>query len=83
MRSEFILKLLKDIIDNGKDEDQIMILGYNKSLIQYLHDAIKHRNIATVGYYIGGMKEIDLKISEEKSIIGTYVWLKKVLILKH
>ena len=26
-RSEFILKLLKDIIDNGKDEDQIMILG--------------------------------------------------------
>ena len=30
-----------------------------------MHDAIKHRNMATVGYYVGGMKEKDLKISED------------------
>ncbi len=82
-RSEFILKLLKDMIDNGKDEDQIMILAHNKSLLQYLYDAIKHRNIATVGYYIGGMKEIDLKISEgKKIIIGTYAMAEEGLDIK-
>ena len=50
-----------------------MILGHQKKLLTYIHDAIKHRTIATVGYYIGGMKEKDLKMSEgKKVIIATY-----------
>jgi superfamily II DNA or RNA helicase len=51
-----------------------MILAHNKSLLKYLHDAVKHRNIASVGYYIGGMKEIELKRSEKQQIIlSSYV----------
>nr|AIE96962.1 DNA or RNA helicases of superfamily II [uncultured marine group II/III euryarchaeote AD1000_88_G11] len=65
-RSEFILKILKDLL---KERSQIMILAHNKSLLKYLYDAIIYRNMESVGYYVGGMKEIDLKISESKKII--------------
>ena len=69
-RSEFIIKVLDSIIKKDKERNlQIMILAHNKSLIGYLHDAIEHRNIASVGYYVGGMKEKDLKISERKRVI--------------
>lgn len=82
-RSEFLLYVLDDIIKKGKVDDQIMILGHNKSVLHYLYDAIKHRNIATVGYYLGGMKEVDLKISEgKKVIIGTYAMAEEGLDIK-
>ena len=52
-------------------------------MLHYLYDAIKHRNIATVGYYLGGMKEVDLKISEgKKVIIGTYAMAEEGLDIK-
>lgn len=82
-RSEFILKILKDTLKSGDKEQQIMILAHNKSLLQYLHDAIEHRNIATVGYYIGGMKEEELKKSEyKKVIIATYAMAEEGLDIK-
>ena len=60
-----------------------MILAHNKNLLQYLHDAIKHRNIATVGYYIGGMKEAALKETETKKIvIATYAMAAEALDIK-
>ena len=81
-RSEFILKVLGDLLKENKDQ-QIMILGHQKKLLQYLHDAIRHRTMATVGYYIGGMKEKDLKISEgKKVIIATYAMAEEGLDIK-
>ena len=78
-RSEFILKVLKDMFAENP-EQQIMILAHNKNLLKYLHDAIEHRSIATVGYYIGGMKEQALKISETKKvIIATYAMAAEAL----
>jgi superfamily II DNA or RNA helicase len=71
-RSEFILKLITDMLLENPNQ-QIMILAHNKNLLKYLYDAVEHRNIASVGYYIGGMKEPALKISETKKIIiATY-----------
>ena len=71
-RSEFILRILSDMLLENP-EQQIMILAHNKSLLKYLFDAISSRNIATVGYYIGGMKDAALKLSETKKvIIATY-----------
>ena len=73
-RSEFILSFIKHTLLENK-EQQIMILAHNKSLLKYLYEAIEHRKIAngSVGYYVGGMKEKDLKISETKQIvIATY-----------
>jgi superfamily II DNA or RNA helicase len=82
-RTEFILKVLKNEIETGEEDSQIMILGHNKVLLHYIHDAIKSRNISTVGYYVGGMKEKDLKLSEgKKVIIGTYAMAEEGLDIK-
>ena len=72
IRSEYILKIIKTELEIN-DKQQIIVLAHNKNLLTYLFKAIEHRNIATVGYYIGGMKQKDLKISETKQIlIATY-----------
>ena len=81
-RSEFILKVLSDLLKKNRNQ-QIMILGHQKKLLKYLHDAIKHRTIATVGYYIGGMKEEELKKSEgKKVVIATYAMAEEGLDIK-
>jgi superfamily II DNA or RNA helicase len=81
-RSEFILKVLSDMLNNNPNQ-QVMILAHNKNLLKYLHDAISHRNIATVGYYLGGMKETALKETEGKKIvIATYAMAAEALDIK-
>ena len=73
-RSDFILDVLSRELEQNESQ-QVMILAHNKTLLSYLHDAIRHRNIGggSVGFYIGGMKEADLKASESKKIIiATY-----------
>lgn len=81
-RTEFVLKVLKDILDE-KTNSQVMILAHNKSVLKYLHDAIEHRNIASVGYYVGGMKESALKETETKEVvIATYAMAEEALDIK-
>jgi len=67
-RSEFIIKVIKDLLQENPSQ-QIMILAHNRSLLTYFYDAISTREIASVGYYVGGMKEKALKESESKKII--------------
>ena len=82
IRSEYILKIIKKELEINNNQ-QIIVLAHNKSLLTYLFKAIEHRNIATVGYYIGGMKEKDLKISETKQIlIATYSMASEGLDIK-
>ena len=81
-RSEFILKVLTDMLSINKNQ-QVMILAHNKNILKYLHDAISHRNIATVGYYVGGMKEAALKETEgKKVVIATYAMAAEALDIK-
>ena len=81
-RSEFIIQVLIDTLAE-MPEQQIMILAHNKSLLAYLYDAIEHRNIASVGYYIGGMKKDKLKETESKQIvIATYAMAEEALDIK-
>jgi len=81
-RSEFILKIVSDMLSVNPNQ-QIMILAQYKNILKYLHDAIAHRNIATVGYYIGGMKEQALKATEGKKIvIATYAMAAEALDIK-
>jgi superfamily II DNA or RNA helicase len=81
-RSEFILKVLSDMLQENPAQ-QIMVLAHNKNILKYLHDAIQHRNIATVGYYIGGMKEQALKETEgRKVVIATYAMAAEALDIK-
>jgi superfamily II DNA or RNA helicase len=81
-RSEAILRILKDLCDDSKNR-QIMILAHNKSLLEYLYNAVEHRQYDTVGYYVGGMKQNQLKLSESKRIIlGTYAMAEEALDIK-
>jgi superfamily II DNA or RNA helicase len=81
-RSEFILKILTDSLQEN-NKQQFIILAHNKNLLKYLYDAITHRKIASIGYYIGGMKQKDLKLSESKQIIiATYAMAEEALDIK-
>ena len=82
-RSEFILQVLQREL-KVDPKQQVMILAHNKNLLTYLHDAIKSRQLApSVGYYIGGMKEVDLKKSELcQVIIATYAMAAEALDIK-
>ena len=82
-RREFILKVIEDLVEKGEEDTQIMVLGHYKTILTYIYEAIKHRGIGTVGYYIGGMKEKDLKKSEgKKIIIATYAMAEEGLDIK-
>jgi superfamily II DNA or RNA helicase len=82
-RREFILKVLEDLVETGAEDTQIMVLGHYKTILTYIYEAIKHRGIATVGYYIGGMNEVELKKSEgKKIIIATYAMAEEGLDIK-
>jgi superfamily II DNA or RNA helicase len=81
-RSEFILKVVRDMFVENPAQ-QIMIIAHNKNVLTYLHDAIAEREIATVGYYVGGMKESALKKTEEKQVvIATYAMAAEALDIK-
>jgi superfamily II DNA or RNA helicase len=81
-RTEFILHVLDEIIKNDPNQ-QIMILAHNKNILKYMHDAIESRSIATVGYYVGGMKRSALKETETKKIvIATYAMASEALDIK-
>jgi superfamily II DNA or RNA helicase len=85
-RHEFILKVLIDVLSKAKANGhpiQVMMLAHNKNILKYMHDAIEHRRIGTVGYYVGGMKERDLKETESKEIvIATYAMAEEALDIK-
>ena len=81
-RSEFILKVIQRELEI-KEDQQLMVLAHNKNILTYLFKAIEHRNIATVGYYVGGMKDAELKKSETKQIIiATYAMASEALDIK-
>ena len=81
-RSDFIISVIRDLIDENPG-NQIMILAHNRSLLTYLYDAIQHKNIASVGYYVGGMKPAALQETEGKQIVvATYAMAAEALDIK-
>lgn len=67
-RNELIINYIKDILSK-EPERQILILSDRRNHLKILEEMIKKDKIGTVGYYVGGMKEEDLKESESKKII--------------
>jgi superfamily II DNA or RNA helicase len=68
LRSDFIVHILENEMFINPDQ-QFIVLAHTKNLLNYLYKALCYKNFASVGYYIGGMKEEDLKKSESKKII--------------
>ena len=85
-RSDFIIKVLQDLVEESKtnnDDAQIMVLAHNRSLLKYFYEAINHRKFATVGFYVGGMKQIELQETEGKEIVlATYAMAAEALDIK-
>jgi superfamily II DNA or RNA helicase len=80
-RSDFIVRVIGDLLKES--ENQIMVLCHNRSLLTYLYDAINHRSLASVGYYVGGMKQANLQETEEKQIVlATYAMAAEALDIK-
>jgi len=81
-RSDFIIRIIADLLKENPN-NQIMILAHNRSLLNYLYDAIHHKNIASAGYYVGGMKPASLLETEGKQIvIATYAMAAEALDIK-
>jgi len=81
-RSDFIVRIIADLIAENP-ENQIMILAHQRGILTFLFDAIRHRNIATVGFYVGGMKQTDLQDTEQKLIVlATYAMAAEALDIK-
>ncbi len=81
-RSDFILKVMKSLIDEYSDS-QVMVLCHNRSMLTYFYEAINHENFASVGYYVGGMKQKDLQETESKQIVlATYAMAAEALDIK-
>ena len=81
-RNEYIIKIIIDTL-NKDENQQLMILAHNKNLLTYFYKGLEHRGFDSIGYYVGGMKEKDLKISETKKIIiATYAMASEALDIK-
>ena len=81
-RSDFIVGTIRDLFAENS-ECQIMVLCHNRSLLTYLYDSIQHKEIATVGYYVGGMKQDKLVETESKQIVlATYAMAAEALDIK-
>lgn len=69
-RNDLIISLLPKLI---KKKRNILILSDRIKQLEYLGKMIDKNDIATYGYYLGGMKQKDLDESETKDImLGTY-----------
>jgi superfamily II DNA or RNA helicase len=72
-----VLKYEQNYIENPDvkpiQETQSIILAHNLNILEYIYDKFICKNLSSVGYYVGGMKEIELKKSETKQVIlATY-----------
>ena len=71
-RTDFIVNVIENELKINNNQ-QILLLAHQRKFLTYLFKAIEFKNLTTVGYYVGGMKESDLKASEKNQIIlATY-----------
>lgn len=66
-RNEFIVELIVNIVKNPNR--QVLILGDRREQLYLIETLLKQQGMMNVGYYIGGMKEKELKISEKRQVL--------------
>ena len=72
-----VLSYEQNYVDNGQvkpiHELQTIVLSHNLNILEYIYQKFVCKNLASVGYYVGGMSEQELKASESKHVIlATY-----------
>jgi superfamily II DNA or RNA helicase len=77
-RNELILEIMRRTLI--KDGTHVLALSDRREHLKYLHEQIDERKISSVGYYVGGMKQKDLKESESKRfVLGTFTMAAEAL----
>ena len=51
------------------EQTHTIVMAHNLNILHYMYKKFVCKNLASVGYYIGGMKEAQLKHTESKQII--------------
>ncbi len=70
-RNDFIVQLIAQITKDPKRK--IIVLADRRQQLKYIYESITHNKICSIGYYVGGMKKKERKISETKQVmLGTY-----------
>jgi len=68
-----VLKYEQNYIENKfvkpLEQTHTIIMAHNLSILHYIYKKFVCKNLASVGYYIGGMSESELKKSEKKQIV--------------
>ena len=55
------------------EQTHTIVMAHNLNILHYIYSKMVCKNLASVGYYVGGMDEASLKKSEKKQIIlATY-----------
>ena len=69
-RTQLIIQILRLLVNEGRT---ILVLSSRRKHLTDIYNLCTEQNVGTVGFYVGGMKQDDLAISETKQIIlGTY-----------
>jgi superfamily II DNA or RNA helicase len=68
-----VLKYEQNYIENiyikPLEQTHIIVMAHNLNILHYIYKKMVCKNLASVGYYIGGMSESELKRSEKKQIV--------------
>lgn len=51
------------------EEVQVIVMAQNLNILHYMYNKIVSKNLASVGYYVGGMSQQELKKTESKQIV--------------
>lgn len=68
-----VLKYEQNYVENKcvkpLEKTHTIVMAHNLNILHYMYKKFVCKNLASVGYYIGGMSEAELKQSEKKQII--------------
>ncbi len=76
-RTKVIISFIVDLV---KEKRKILLLSDRRNHLDDVSKLIHKDAVCTVGYYIGGMKPLDLKLSEEcELILGTFAMASEAM----
>jgi superfamily II DNA or RNA helicase len=68
-----VLKYEQNYIENSYikpiEQTHTIVMAHNLNILHYIYKKFVCKNLASVGYYVGGMSEAELKKSEKKQVI--------------
>lgn len=71
-RTQMLVDELEKVLDKESDRE-VIILSDRRNHLQEIESCLNSKGFKNIGYYVGGMKQSDLKESEKQNILlGTY-----------